>query len=198
MVHRAGRVHDPLMAILLLVLLLAAAACPTPTDAADMDRFLVRADEAPGLSPSGEPLALLSVSALVEEFGVPEAEQRRLRDHGFQLLVTQMIVGRSDAAGISTVDLFASADGAGREFEYLVSSKEEDAPAGIENFEQFDVPGVTTATGWTFDKPGGHKAADVHWTQGRCLLTLGMEPASIDLLRTGVRALYERTGGRCP
>jgi hypothetical protein len=171
---------------------------PAPTDAADMDRFVVRADEALGLSPSGEPLALLSLSALVEEFGAPAAEERRLRDHGFQLLVTQMLVGSSDAAGISSVDLFASADGAASELEYLLSNKEEDAPAGIENFERFDVPGVPSATGWTFDKPGGHQAADVHWTQGRCLLTLGMEPASIDQLRAGVRALYERTGGRCP
>jgi hypothetical protein len=169
-----------------------------PMSAADMDRFLVGADEAPGLMPSGEPLALSSLRALVEEFGAPEAEERRLRAHGFQLLVTQMLVGHSDAAGISGVDLFASADGATRELEYLLSNKEGDAPAGIENFEPFDVPGVPTATGWTFDKPGGHKAAEVHWTQGRCLLSLGMEPASIDQLRTGVRALYERTGGRCP
>lgn len=40
---------------------------PTPTGAADLDRFLIRADEAPGLSPSGEPTALLSLRALVEE-----------------------------------------------------------------------------------------------------------------------------------
>jgi hypothetical protein len=170
----------------------------TPTGAADMDRFLIRADELPGLSPSGEPLELLSLRALVEEFGAPEAEERRLRDHGFQLLVTQMLVGGSDAAGISSVDLFASADGATRELAYLLSNKEEDAPAGIENFEQFDVPGVPTATGWTFEKPGGHQAADVHWTQGRCLLSLGMEPASIDQLRAGVKAIYKRTEGPCP
>jgi hypothetical protein len=168
-----------------------------PEPAADMDRFLVRADEAPGLSPAGEPLALPSLRALVEEFGAPEAEERRLRAHGFQMLVTQMLDGPA-AAGLSAVDLFASEDGAARELQYLLSNKEEDAPAGLENFERFDVPGVPTATGWTFDKASGHQAADVHWTQGRCLLTLGMEPASIEQLRTGVRAIYERTGGRCP
>jgi hypothetical protein len=114
------------------------------------------------------------------------------------VLVTQMLVGTSGAAGISSVDLFATEDGAALELEYLLSNKEADAPAGIEDFERFDVPGVPTAIGWTFDKPGGHTAADVHWTQGRCLLTLGVEPASIDQLRAGVSALYERTGGRCP
>jgi hypothetical protein len=166
--------------------------------ASKLDRFLVRANEAPGLSPEGEPKVLSSLKALVAEFGVPEADQRRLQEHGFEATVTQMLVGPSDAAGISTVDVFASEAGAAQELEYLVSNKEKDAPEGVKNFERFDVPGAPTAVGWTFDKPGGSKAADLHWSQGRCVMTLGSEPPLLDQLRAGVKALYERTGGRCP
>ena len=175
-----------------------AKAKPTPTAAADLEQFVVRAEEAPGLSPSGEPRTISSLAALVDAFRLSEAEESRLRDHGFQSTVLLMLVGPAEAAGISTVDLFSSEDGATRELEYLVNNKEKDAPYGVENFEPFDVPGVPTATGWTFDKPAGHKAADVHWSQGRCVFTLGGEPPSIDQLRAGVKALYERTGGRCP
>jgi hypothetical protein len=171
---------------------------PAPTATEDLDRFLVRAEEAPGFSPSGEPTTLSSLRALVEEFDAPKAEERRLRDHGFQSAMTQMLDGPSDSVGISAVDLFASEDGAARELEYLLRNKEKDSPEGVENFKRFDVPGVPTATGWTFDKPGGHKAADVHWSQGRCVLTLGSEPPFIDRLRAGVKTLYDRTEGRCP
>ena len=87
---------------------------------------------------------------------------------------------------------------AARELNYIVSNKEKDAPSGVENFVRFDIPGVPTAVGWTFDKPGGSTAADVHWSQGRCVMSLGSEPPSIEQLRAGVKSLYERTKGRCP
>jgi hypothetical protein len=190
-------------------LALAAAACgeapttrsaqgsPTPTATEDLDRFLIRADELQGFSPSGEPDRLSSLSAIVDEFDLPKAEQRRLRDHGFQSFVGQMLTGPSDAAGVSNVSVFDTEDGATRELEYMKSNIAKDS-SGAKNFERFDVPGVPTATGWTFDKPGGHKAADVYWSQGRCVMVLGSEPPSVDRLRTGVKAIYERTEGRCP
>lgn len=167
------------------------------TGTEDLERFLIRADELPGFSFSGEPRSLPTLSALVDEFDAPKAEEQRLRDHGFQSFVAQMIEGPSDAAGVSNVSLFATKDGATRELEYLQSNIGKDSH-GAKNFERFDVPGVPTAAGWTYDKPGGSKAADVYWSQGRCVMVLGSEPPSVDRLRTGVKALYERTQGRCP
>jgi hypothetical protein len=170
---------------------------PAPTANEDLDQFLIRAGEAPGLSPSGEPNTLSPLSAYVDEFDLPKTEERRLRDHGFQSFVAQMLTGPSDTAGVSNVSLFTTEDGATRELEYMKSNIGKD-PSGAKNFERFDVPGVPTATGWTYDKPSGHKAADVYWSQGRCVMVLGSEPASVDRLRAGVKAIYERTGGRCP
>jgi hypothetical protein len=108
-----------------------------------------------------------------------------------------MLTGPSDAAGVSNVSLFTTEDGATRELEYMKSNIGKDS-SGADNFERFDVPGVPTATGWTYDKPGGSKAADVYWSQGRCVMVLGSEPPSVDRLRSGVKAIYERTEGRCP
>ncbi len=175
----------------------ASEASTTSTLSTNVDELLLRADEAPGLSPSGEPLHLGSLKALVDEFHPSAAEQQRLRDHGFMSTTTVMLEG-PDGDGISTVDLFASADGATSELDYLVKNKAKDAPAGVENFVPFDVPGVPTAKGWTFDKPGESKAIDIHWSQGRCVLSLGSEPPMLEQLRAGVKAIYERTRGECP
>jgi hypothetical protein len=170
---------------------------PAPTATVDLDRFLIRAGELAGFSPAGEPDTLSPLSAFVDEFHLPKAEEQRLRDHGFQSFVAEMLTGPSDAAGVSNVSLFSTKDGAARELEYRQSNVDTNS-GGAKNFKRFDVPGVPTATGWTYDKPGGSKAADVDWSQGRCVMVLGSEPPSIDRLRTGVKAIYERTEGRCP
>jgi hypothetical protein len=182
---------------------LAAAACgessttrstnesPSPPPPEDLDRFLVDA-EIRGFSPSGEPVRLSTLSSYVGEFEASEDDEQRLRDHGFESFVAQPLEGPS-AGGVISVSLFSTEEGATRELEHSVNSKEKDV-----NFEPFAVPGVPTATGWTYDDLHGHEAADVLWSQGRCVMNLGVEPSLVDRLRTAVKAFYERTQGRCP
>jgi hypothetical protein len=161
----------------------------------DLERFLLRANEAPGFSPSGETDVVSGVRAFVADLGGTKADEQRLRDNGFEAFVFQRLEGSPDAAGLTNASLFSTEDGAARELQYLLSQAEKDFGGKI---ERFDVPGVPTASGFTADKPGGSKFADVNWSQGRCVMTLGSEPPFVDQLRAGVRAIYERTQGRCP
>ncbi len=176
----------------------------------ELERFLVRANEAPGFAPSGKPKAWLSLRAFVDGEEGTKADEQRLRDHGFEVIVFQPLKGPSDAAGVANVRLFATEDGATRELEYLVSKIDKDVEHPL--IERFDVPGVPTATGWTVAKQAGGFAgpenrvavANVLWSQGRCVMYLGSEPkpgsepSFVDQLRAGVKAIYERTEGRCP
>ena len=170
----------------------------------ELERFLIRADEAPGFAPSGKPLAssLREIAAEDRKHGEGSNEER-LSDHGFEVSVGQALKGPSDAAGASSVQLFATEDGATRELEYLVSQIGK-LGTEVRVIERFDVPGVPTASGWTSEKAGGGAlddkvvVANVVWSQGRCVLGLGSEPAFADRLRDGVKAIHERTGGRCP
>lgn len=169
-----------------------------PEEVAGLDAFLV-GDALAGLSPRGEPSVLTPLEAYVGAYGIPEAEEQRLRDQGFRASVTYPLDSASgESAGISVIDLFATEEGAAAELAYLVEHKESDAPAEVTGFERFDVPGVPGAAGWTFDKPGGSRAADLHWVQGRCLMSLGSEPPVVADLQAAAKAIYDRSGGTCP
>lgn len=60
-----------------------------------------------------------------------------------------------------------------------------------------DVPG---ARGWTGTDLHGNPIGTVQWVQGRCTLLLVSEGdlPFVEVLSTGTRAIYERTGGDCP
>jgi hypothetical protein len=66
--------------------------------------------------------------------------------------------------------------------------------------ERFDVPEVPGATGWTGPDIHGNAIGQVYWTQGRCMLLLGLEVEGprVARLAAGAKAIYERTGGDCP
>ncbi|MDQ4144385.1 MAG: hypothetical protein M3198_11695 [Actinomycetota bacterium] len=169
------------------------AASPTTRD---LERFLIRANEAPGFSPSGKPETISGVRAFVADLQGTKADEQRLRDHGFQVFVVQPLEGPSDAAGVTNVSLFSTEEGAARELQYLLGNIDNEFPGA--KIERFDVPGLSTATGYTAELPDGVKVANVNWSQGRCVMTLGSQPPFVDELRAGVRALYERTEGTCP
>ena len=67
----------------------------------------------------------------------------------------------------------------------------------IRRFTVRDVPG---ARGWTGSDLHGNPIGTVHWVQGRCMLLLVSEGdlPFVEVLSTGARAIYERTGGECP
>ncbi len=56
------------------------------------------------------------------------------------------------------------------------------------------------ARGWTGSDLHGNPIGTVQWVQGRCMLVLVSEGdvPFVEVLSTGARAIYERTGGDCP
>jgi hypothetical protein len=67
----------------------------------------------------------------------------------------------------------------------------------IKRFEVLDVPG---AHGWTGTDLHDNAIGHVYWTQGRCMMLIGLEVEGprVERLSAGAKAIYERTGGRCP
>lgn len=72
-------------------------------------------------------------------------------------------------------------------------------PAGAK-IKRFDVPEVPGGTGWTGPDIHGNAIGQVYWTQGRCMLLIGLEIEGPRVARlvAGAQAIYERTGGDCP
>ena len=66
--------------------------------------------------------------------------------------------------------------------------------------ERFEVPEVPGAEGWTGPDLHGNSIGQVYWTQGRCMLTIGLEVEGprVERLSAGVQAIFERTDGTCP
>jgi hypothetical protein len=64
----------------------------------------------------------------------------------------------------------------------------------------FEVPEVPGATGSTGPDLHGNAIGHVFWTQGRCMLLLGLEVEGprVERLSAGVQAIHERTNGTCP
>lgn len=79
---------------------------PTPTAVGELDRFLVR-DEVKGFPLNGEPERFSSLSAWVDEWDLQKAEERRMREEGFQSFASQQIGDPESEAGVSNITLFA-------------------------------------------------------------------------------------------
>lgn len=165
-----------------------------PTDL--MAGSLARPNEAPGLTPARASRVYPSLERYVDAFNLPTEEEERLKDHAYVATVELMLEGE-ESGGLSTVDLFETEKGAKAELNFLRDNKQKTLPDGVTVEKEFSIPGVPTAIGFEKKKPGS-TSADVHWVQGRCLLTLASEPLNVDQLKVGVKAIYKRTGGRCP
>lgn len=181
----------------------AAAIGNAPSDAPNIDRFLMRDGEEPGFRQGAAPGATPSsaetvtgVRAFVEDMHLPPADARRLRGEGFISFAVQPIHG-ARTAGISNVALFATAAGANHDMAHELRADVIRAGGPMTNLRRFTVPGIRGARGWTASKP---HVGNVWWVQGRCVLVLGNQgPGSLSgPLATGARAIYERTDGTCP
>jgi hypothetical protein len=105
-----------------------------------------------------------------------------------------------NAPGVSSVTLFASAQGAAR---WLAQEQRADyirrqLPGGGK-LRRFVVPGIPGARGWTASK-AGHTVGNIFWVEGRCLMILGNETTGPfdGPLATGAQAIHQRTKGQCP
>ncbi len=173
----------------------------SPTEAAttlapaDLDQYLLQADEVPGLEPipppqtdSGQPFDL-----------TPDGAEQ-LRRSGYISTTFQPAQG-DRSAGVSSVLLFETEAGA-RDWMAYETSDEVIQPqispgAKIKRFQVSDVPG---AHGFTAPDLHGNAIGHVYWTQGRCMMLIGLEGEGprVELLAAGVNAIYDRTGGTCP
>jgi hypothetical protein len=171
-----------------------------PSPAPDVDQFLMRNGEEPGFRPDGDAFEVVGVDAFAEHARLLPAEVQQLRENGFISFTQRRTLAGRDAAGVSEVRLFATSEGARNEmaFELRASTIHAILPeTKIRRFTVRDVPG---ARGWIGSDLHGNPIGTVHWVQGRCMLVLVSEGdiPFVDVLSTGARAIYERTGGDCP
>ena len=133
-----------------------AAANATPrADADDLARYLMRSDEEPGFRPGAAPGAMprerrtvTGVKALVNEWRLSAADERRLSGEGFISLTSRPIRG-SGSAGVTEVSLYATAEGAERSLAHELRPDVIRAAAPVANVRFFGVPGIPGARGWT-------------------------------------------------
>ena len=200
-------------AVLLMVSLLGIAACGDDngeeggTTAAGSDeaqpakvnveRFLMQAGEEPGFEPIEEPRTDHGVLSLG---GYSAEEVERLRRAGFISITFQPLSSDDGNAGVTTVLLFKTAEGARDWLEFETSDEGIDSMVPGAKPKRFTVPGVPGARGWTgrdkHDNPIGHG----FWVQGRCEMVLGNEGEGdfVKPLSIGAKAIYDRTKGVCP
>jgi len=173
------------------------------TASSDLNRFLMREGEEPGFRPGALPGAmprtrrtLTGVEAVVKEFGLTQADAQRLRRDGFVSTTSGPIRGPR-TAGVTTVDVYETEDGARNSQAHELSSEMIGASGPVKGLRYFTVAGVPGARGWTASEP---RVANAIWVQGRCMFILGNQGPGplVSQVSAGVRAMYERTNGECP
>lgn len=165
---------------------------------ANVEPFLMQAGEEPGFEPVEDPRTDHGVQSLAGGYAPDEVE--RLRRAGFISITFRPLSGDRGNAGVTTILLFETAEGARDWLEYETSD------AGIESMvpgakpKRFSVPGVPGARGWTGRDRHGNPIGHVFWVQGRCEMLLGNEGEGdfVEPLSVGAKAIYDRTKGLCP
>lgn len=167
--------------------------------ARDVDRFLMHNGEQPGFRPDGDALTIVGVNAIAKYWELPRAAAQQLRDRGFISFTTRRTLGR-DAGGVSEVLLFRTPEGARDQMAYDLRASTIHATLPETKIRRFTVRDLTGARGWTGSDLHGNPIGTVHWVQGRCMFLLVSEGdlPFVEVLSTGARAIYERTGGDCP
>ena len=125
----------------------------------------MRRDEEPGFRPGRLPercpanaRTITGVEALVDEWHLSAADERRLRSEGFISLTSQPIRGPG-SAGVSEVSLYATAQGAERSLAHELRPDVIRAAGPVEDLRFFSVPGIPGARGWTASLPASRRAA---------------------------------------
>jgi hypothetical protein len=167
---------------------------PPSSAAPDLDRFLLEADDIPGLKPVSSPFTHSD-----DPFELPDEGTKILARVGYVSTTYQPAEGDGQA-GVSSVLLFDTEAGAQDWMAYEVSDAalhEQLPDSRIRRFEVTDIPG---ANGWTGPDLHGNAIGNIYWTQGRCmmLISLEVEGPRVQPLTAGATAIYERTGGTCP
>ena len=160
----------------------------------DLDQYLLQADEVPGLAPLSSPQTDSG-----EPFDLSKDGAEQLRSSGYISTTYQPAEG-DRSAGVSSVMLFESEAGARDWMVYETSDEAIQHQIPGAKIKRFQVPEVPGANGWTGPDLHGNAIGQVYWTQGRCMMLIGLEVEGprVERLSTGATAIYERTGGTCP
>jgi len=178
----------------------ASAASKGRSGARDVDRFLMRNGEQPGFRPDGEASTIVGVNAIANHWRLAPADAQQLRGRGFISFTTRRTLGRRGAAGVHELLLFRTPKGARDQMAYDLRASTIHATLPETKIRRFTVGDVPGARGWTGTDLHGNPIGTVQWVQGRCMLLLVSEGdlPFVEVLSTGARAIYERTGGDCP
>ncbi len=160
----------------------------------NLEQYLLQDDEVPDLEPVESPRTDSG-----PPFDLPEDGAELLQRSGYISTTYQPAQGEH-GAGVSSVLLFETEAGARDWMAYETSDEaiQYQIPGvEIERFQVADVPG---AHGWTGPDLHGNAIGHVYWTQGRCMMLIGLEVEGprVERLSAGATAIYERTGGTCP
>ena len=164
----------------------------------NVERFLMQAGEEPGFDPIDEPRTDHGVQSLAGGFSADEVE--RLRRAGFISITFQPLSADDHNAGVTTVLLFKTAEGARDWLEYETSDEGIESAVPGAKPKRFTVRGVPGARGWTGRDRHGNPIGHVFWVQGRCEMVLGNEGEGdfVKPLSIGAKAMYDRAKGVCP
>jgi len=160
----------------------------------NLEQYLMQADEVPGLEPVESPQTDSG-----EPFDLPQDGANRLRRSGYISTTYQPAEG-DRSAGVSSVLLFETEAGARDWMAYETSDEAIQQQIPGAKIKRFQVPDVPGANGWTGPDVHGNAIGHVYWTQGRCMMLIGLEVAGprVERLSAGAKAIYERTDGTCP
>ena len=163
----------------------------------NVEQFLMQDGEEPGFETSYGPLTDYGAKALAGGFSADEAE--RLRRAGLISLTFQPL-SSARSAGVTSVLLFKTAEGARDWLEFETSDEGIDSAVPGAKPRPFTVPGVPGARGWIGRDRHGNRIGHVFWAQGRCEMLIGNEGEGdfVKLLAIGAKAIYQRTQGQCP
>jgi hypothetical protein len=161
----------------------------------DLTRYLLQADEVPGLKPLSPP----QTDSGPPFDPLPEDGVERLERSGYVSTTYQPAQGER-IGGVSTVVLFEAEAGARDWMAYETSEEALRAQMPSSKIERFHVSDVPGAQGWTGPDLHGNAIGQVYWTQGRCMMTIAIEVEGprVETLSAAAKSIYERTDGTCP
>ncbi len=159
-----------------------------------LEKYLLQDDEVPGLEPIASPQADTG-----QPFDLSEDGVERLARTGY-ISTTYQPADGNRGAGVSSILLFKTEAGARDWMAYETSDEAIHDQIPDTKITRFKVPDVPGANGWTGTDLHGYAIGHVYWTQGRCMMLVGLEVEGprVERLSAGAKAIYERTGGTCP
>jgi hypothetical protein len=135
---------------------------------ASLARYIVRAGEETGYSPSGKPTFTTSAASWTKGNPKAAADAKRLRGAGFRGVLSQQTTGANGTGGVSFVMALASPAAAAREEQAeFKEDVAENSPV-----TRFTIKQLPTAEGFA-GKSTGRAFGNVLFVEGSCVLLVG-------------------------